>query len=160
VPDAHEPEWDLAAGPYQAALEQAELGLAEGGVPVGAALAQGGEVIAVGRNRRVQHGDPIAHGEMDCLRSAGRRRNYADTVLFTTLAPCSMCTGAILLFEIPVVVVGDDTTFAGELDLLKERGTKVIVLKDDRSRALMLEFQRRYPETWAEDIGEAEETAV
>ena len=99
------------------ALEQARASLDAGGVPVGAVLAAGGEVLAAGHNERVQHGDPVAHGEIACLRNAGRRPSYADTTLYTTLSPCQMCTGAILLFQIPRVVVGEARTFEGDLRL-------------------------------------------
>ena len=100
------------------ALKQARASLDTGGVPVGAVLAAGGEVIAAGHNERVQHGDPVAHGEISALRNAGRRASYADTTLYTTLSPCQMCTGAILLFQIPRVVVGEATTFEGDLGRL------------------------------------------
>lgn len=134
------------------AYDEAAAGLAEGGVPIGAALFDASGLIASGRNRRVQDGDPIAHGEMSCLRNAGRRASYADTVLYTTLAPCPMCTGAILLFKIPTVIVGEDVTFSGELELLRSRGVEVIVLNEQRCIDLMTEFQTRYPAVWAEDI--------
>jgi cytosine/creatinine deaminase len=135
------------------ALAEARAGLAVGGVPVGAALAAGGRLIASGHNERVQSGDPIAHGEMSCLRNAGRQASYLDMTLYTTLSPCPMCTGAILLFQIPRVVVGEATTFAGDLDFLSSRGVKVMLLNDDRCTALMREFQERYPKVWSEDIG-------
>lgn len=134
------------------AYDEAAAGLAEGGVPIGAALFDASGLIASGRNRRVQDGDPIAHGEMSCLRNAGRRASYTDTVLYTTLAPCPMCTGAILLFKIPTVIVGEDVTFSGELELLRSRGVEVIVLNEQRCIDLMTEFQTRYPAVWAEDI--------
>lgn len=140
---------------FEVALAEARAGLDEGGVPVGAALEKAGEVIASGRNRRVQDGDPIAHGEMSCLRHAGRQDTYKDAVLYTTLAPCAMCSGAIIQFRIPVVVVGESTTFPGELELLRSRGVKVIELDDPRCMELMKEFQARYPDVWAEDIGES-----
>jgi cytosine deaminase len=139
---------------FEEALRQAEQSLAEGGVPVGAALDIGGRLVASGHNRRVQDGDPIAHGEMACLRAAGRQRSYREAVLYTTLAPCAMCAGAIVQFAIPTVVVGESTTFPGELDWLRSRGVTVIELDDDRCTALMRDFQARYPAVWAEDIGE------
>lgn len=135
------------------ALEQARASLADGGVPVGAALAEGALLLAAGHNERVKLSDPIAHGEMACLRNAGRRSSYAGTTLYTTLSPCPMCSGAILLFQIPRVVVGEATTFAGDLDFLASRGVEVVLLNDDRCTAVMTEFQRRYPEVWSEDIG-------
>src|SRR6266516_7798771 len=135
------------------ALGQARISLDAGGVPVGAVLAAGGEVVAAGHNERVQRGDPIAHGEIACLRNAGRRPSYQDTTLYTTLSPCQMCAGAILLFQIPRVVVGEARTFPGDLGLLTERGVDVVWLDDDRCVALMQEFQSRYPQVWGEDIG-------
>jgi cytosine/creatinine deaminase len=135
------------------ALAQARISLAAGGVPVGAVLAAGGEVIAAGHNERVQRGDPVAHGEIACLRNAGRRPSYHDTTLYTTLSPCQMCTGAILLFQIPRVVVGEAQTFAGDLGFLAGRGVEVVLLEDPDCVAVMAEFQRRYPEVWSEDIG-------
>jgi cytosine/creatinine deaminase len=135
------------------ALAEARAGLAVGGVPVGAALATGGRLIASGHNERVQSGDPIAHGEMSCLRNAGRQPSYRDMTLYTTLSPCQMCTGAILLFQIPRVVVGEAATFAGDLDFLSSRGVSVVLLDADRCKAVMREFQERFPEVWSEDIG-------
>ena len=135
------------------ALDQARASLDDGGVPVGAVLAAGGEVIAAGHNERVQRGDPIAHGEIACLRNAGRRASYRDTTLYTTLSPCPMCSGAILLFQIPRVVVGEARTFEGDLAFLSGRGVDVVLLDDERCIAVMKEFQRRYPEVWSEDIG-------
>ncbi|MEA5454142.1 nucleoside deaminase [Sinomonas sp. JGH33] len=139
---------------FEAALEAARAGLAEGGIPIGAALVRAGEVVAVGHNERVQQGDPIAHGEMSALRAAGRQRTYRDTVLYTTLAPCAMCAGTIIQFKIPRVVVGESRTFPGELELLRSRGVQVEVLDDARCVELMEQFQREYPILWAEDIAE------
>jgi cytosine/creatinine deaminase len=135
------------------ALAEARGSLEVGGVPVGAVLAAGRDVIAAGHNERVQRGDPVAHGEISCLRNAGRRPSYADTTLYTTLSPCQMCTGAILLFQIPRVVVGEARTFAGDLDFLRSRGVSVELLDDPACVAVMAEFQERYPEVWSEDIG-------
>jgi len=135
------------------ALEQARLSLEAGGVPVGAVLAAGGDVLAAGHNERVQNGDPVAHGEIACLRNAGRRPSYADTTLYTTLSPCQMCTGAILLFQIPRVVVGEAATFAGDLDFLRSKGVEIVLLDDPACVAAMAEFQTRYPKVWSEDIG-------
>ena len=139
---------------FEAALEAAQTGLAEGGIPIGAALVRGGEVLAVGRNERVQNGDPIAHGEMSALRAAGRQATYRDTVLYTTLAPCAMCAGTIVQFKIPRVVVGEQRTFPGELELLRSRGVEVEVLDDPRCVEMMEAFQRDQPALWAEDIAE------
>jgi cytosine/creatinine deaminase len=135
------------------ALHQARASLDGGGVPVGAVLAAGGQVIAAGHNERVQRGDPVAHGEIACLRNAGRRPSYADTTLYTTLSPCQMCSGAILLFQIPRVVVGEAQTFEGDLGFLAGRGVEIVLLRDENCVAAMREFQRRYPAVWSEDIG-------
>ena len=139
------------------ALHQARISLDAAGVPVGAVLITGlaanGQVIAAGHNERVQRGDPVAHGEISCLRNAGRRPSYADTTLYTTLSPCQMCTGAILLFQIPRVVVGEAQTFPGDLDFLVSRGVEIVLLEDPACVAVMAEFQQRYPQVWSEDIG-------
>ncbi len=135
------------------ALAQARASLDAGGVPVGAVLTADGQVLGAGHNERVQQGDPVAHGEIACLRNAGRRPSYAGTVLYTTLSPCQMCTGAILLFQIPRVVVGEARTFEGDLDFLRARGVDVVLLDDEGCQAVMREFQQRYPEIWSEDIG-------
>jgi creatinine deaminase len=140
------------------ALGQARISLEAGGVPVGAVLAagsagQGWQVVAAGHNERVQRGDPVAHGEIACLRNAGRRPSYGDTTLYTTLSPCQMCSGAILLFQIPRVVVGEAQTFEGDLGFLAARGVEIVLLDDEGCAAAMAEFQRRYPEVWSEDIG-------
>src|SRR5450631_4887190 len=136
-----------------AALAQAQASLAAGGVPVGAVLATGPDIVAEGHNERVQRSDPVAHGEIACLRNAGRQSSYRNMSLYTTLSPCQMCTGAILLFQIPRVVVGEAQTFAGDLGFLADRGVDVVLLRDDRCVAVMREFQDRYPEVWSEDIG-------
>jgi len=136
-----------------AALEQARASLAEGGVPVGAVLAAGPDLIAAGHNERVQQGDPVAHGEIACLRNAGRQSSYRDMTLYTTLSPCQMCSGAILLFQIPRVVVGEARTFAGDLGFLTSHGVEVTLVDDDGCVAVMQEFQSRYPAVWSEDIG-------
>jgi len=140
------------------ALQQARISLDGGGVPVGAVLAagstgQGRELIAAGHNERVQRGDPVAHGEIACLRNAGRRPSYLDTTLYTTLSPCQMCTGAILLFQIPRVVVGEAQTYPGDLGFLSDRGVEIVLLDDEGCMAAMQEFQTRYPQIWSEDIG-------
>jgi cytosine/creatinine deaminase len=135
------------------ALGEARASLDGGGVPVGAVLAAGGELIAAGHNERVQQGDPVAHGEISCLRNAGRRPSYAGTTLYTTLSPCQMCSGAILLFQIPRVVVGEAETYAGDLGFLADRGVQVVLLDEPGCQAAMREFQERYPQVWSEDIG-------
>lgn len=139
-----------------AAVEQARIGRAEGGVPVGAAIAVDGELLSVGRNRRVQQGSAIRHGETDALENAGRQPAsvYRRATLATTHSPCDMCTGAILLFGIPRVVIGDNTTFLGNEELLLERGVELVHLHSDESRELMEGFIADHPEIWNEDIGE------
>ena len=136
------------------AYAEARRGYDEGGVPVGAVMVEHGRVIASGRNKRVQEGDPIAHGEMDCLRSAGRRPGYRGVTLYTTLSPCMMCAGTILQFEIPRVVIGEDRNFAGNGDFLAERGVEVVVMQDADCIALMQRFIAEKPELWNEDIAE------
>jgi len=137
------------------ALAQARLGRDEGGVPIGAALVVDGEVLAVGRNRRVQLGSAIRHGETDCLETAGRlpASVYARATMVTTLSPCDMCTGAVLLYGIPRVVIGENHTFLGGEDLLRSRGVDVEVLDDAECIALMTDFIAREPALWNEDIG-------
>jgi creatinine deaminase len=136
------------------AYAQAEESAAAGGVPIGSALVGEDGIIAVGHNRRVQHGDPIAHGEMDCLRTAGRQKSYRGTTLYTTLSPCMMCTGTIIQFKIGRVVIGENRTFGGNEELLRSRGVVVEVLDDKRCIALMERFQHDHPDIWAEDIAE------
>ena len=135
------------------ALGQARASLSRGGVPVGAVLAAGDQVIAAGHNERVQRGDPVAHGEIACLRNAGRRATYAGTILYTTLSPCQMCSGAVLLFQIPRVVVGEAETYKGDLAFLADRGVEVVLVGDPDCVVVMREFQQRYPQVWSEDIG-------
>ena len=136
------------------AYEEAKQGFDEGGCPIGSVLARGGLEVSRGHNQRVQQGDPIAHGEMDALRKAGRQRTYRDTVLYTTLSPCMMCSGTIVQFGIPRVVVGENSTFGGNENFLRERGIEVIVADDPDCIALMEKFIREKPELWAEDIAE------
>ncbi len=136
------------------ALAEARRGYDEGGVPVGAVMVEHGRVIASGRNKRVQEGDPIAHGEMDCLRGAGRRPGYRGVTLYTTLSPCMMCAGTILQFEIPRVVIGEDRNFAGNGDFLAERGVAVVVMQDADCIRLMERFIAEKPGLWNEDIAE------
>ncbi len=136
------------------ALEEAKQGFNEGGCPIGSVLARNGKEISRGHNQRVQQGDPIAHGEMDALRKAGRQRTYRDTVLYTTLSPCMMCSGTIVQFGIPRVVVGENTTFGGNEEFLRERGVEVLVMSDPDCIALMKKFILESPELWAEDISE------
>jgi cytosine deaminase len=137
------------------AIEEARLGLAEGGVPVGAALfTQEGKLLSRGRNRRVQQGDPSIHGETDAFRRGGRQRSYRDLVMVTTLAPCWYCSGLVRQFRIGTLVVGDSRTFSGGLDWLRENGTKVIDLDSPECRVLMESYIAANPDVWHEDIGE------
>ena len=138
------------------AYEEASAGFKEGGCPIGSVLAEGERLIARGRNQRVQQGDPIAHGEMDCLRKAGRQKSYRRMTLFTSLSPCMMCTGTILQFGIPRVVIGEDRNFAGNADFLRQRGVEVVVADDPDCIALMARFIREKPELWHEDIMEGD----
>jgi cytosine deaminase len=139
----------------EAAIEEAGLGLREGGIPIGSALVHGGRILGRGHNRRVQRGSAILHGEMDALENAGRQtaRVYRESVLYTTLSPCAMCSGAILLYGIPTVIVGENHTFRGEEDLLRSRGVSVTVLQDATCIRLMTDFIQKHPELWNEDIG-------
>jgi cytosine/creatinine deaminase len=138
-----------------AAIAEARAGRAEGGVPVGAALAVDGELLGVGRNKRVQEGSAIKHGETDCLENVGRlpAATYRKATLYTTLSPCDMCTGAILLYGIPRVVIGENTTFLGNEDLLRSRGVDLVVLDDPDCVEMMRSFIAEAPELWNEDIG-------
>lgn len=140
----------------QAAIAEAQAGLAEGGIPIGSVLVHRGAVIGRGHNRRVQQGSAILHGEMDALKNAGRQsaQVYRESVLYTTLSPCAMCSGAILLYGIPRVVIGENLTFMGEEYLLRSRGVAVEVLQDSNCIALMREFIAKHPALWNEDIGE------
>ena len=139
----------------RAAIEEAERGLNEGGIPIGSVLVHDGQIIGRGHNRRVQQGSAILHGEMDALEAAGRQPAvvYRESTIYTTLSPCAMCSGAILLYGIPRVVVGENRTFMGEEELLRSRGVAVDVLQDVTCIRLMTEFIAAHPELWNEDIG-------
>ena len=139
----------------KAAIAEAEAGLAEGGIPIGSVLVHEGRIIGRGHNRRVQRGSAILHGEMDALENAGRlpAAVYTRSVLYTTLSPCAMCSGAILLYRIPRVVVGENVTFTGEEELLRLRGVAVDVLQDARCIEIMRRFILEHPAIWNEDIG-------
>ncbi len=137
-----------------AALAEAEQGLAEGGLPIGSVLvAASGEIVARGHNLRVQTGDPTAHAEVVCIRNAGRRRDWPELTLVSTLSPCIMCTGTSLLYRIPRVIVGENRNFLGAEELFAARGVQVEVLQDPRCIALMARFVRDQPDLWNEDIG-------
>jgi cytosine/creatinine deaminase len=139
-----------------AAIEEAAKGLAEGGIPIGSVIVHRGRILGRGHNRRVQKGSVVLHGEMDALENAGRLRAsvYRECTLYTTLSPCPMCSGAIALYRIPRVVVGENRTFAGEEGWLTARGVSVTVLQDERCIDLMRRFIAGHPELWDEDIGE------
>jgi cytosine deaminase len=138
-----------------AAIAEAEQGLREGGIPIGSVLVSGGKILGRGHNRRVQKASPVLHGEMDALENAGRlpAAVYRDATLYTTLSPCAMCSGAILLYGIPRVIIGENNTFRGEEELLAVRGVSIEVRQDPACIRLMSEFIRVHPELWNEDIG-------
>ena len=138
-----------------AAIDEANSGLREGGIPIGAVIVHRGAILGRGHNRRVQHGSAVLHGEMDALERAGRQPAsvYRDSVMYTTLSPCVMCTGAILLYGIPHVIVGENQTFMGEEALLRSRGVRVDVVQDERCIAMMRAFIAAHPDLWFEDIG-------
>lgn len=140
----------------RAAIDEAQQGLNEGGIPIGSVLVHKGQIIGRGHNRRVQKGSVVLHGEMDALENAGRQsaQVYRECTIYTTLSPCPMCTGAILLYGIPKVVVGENATFMGAEELLRERGVKVEVLNDPFCIQMMTDFIDQKPELWNEDIGE------
>lgn len=139
----------------EAAIEEAKKGLAEGGIPIGSVLVHKGKILGRGHNRRIQKGSPTLHGEMDALENAGRlpATVYAESVLYTTLSPCAMCSGAILLYKIPRVVIGENKTFLGEEALLLSRGVSLEVVQDPTCISIMEEFIRAKPGLWNEDIG-------
>ena len=138
------------------ALEEAKIGGLEGGIPIGSVLVYRGKIIGRGHNRRIQKGRSILHGEMDALENAGRlpASVYRESMIYTTLSPCAMCTGAILLYGIPKVIIGENKSFKGEEDLLISNGVKVIVLDDNRCYQMMQTFISVHPDIWNEDIGE------
>jgi cytosine deaminase len=139
-----------------AAIEEAEAGLREGGIPIGAVIVHNGKIIGRGHNRRIQKDSAILHGEMDALENAGRlpAKVYKESVLYTTLSPCSMCTGAILLYKIPKVVIAENKNFMGEEEWLKKHGVEVEVLQDEKCIKMMEDFINNNPSLWNEDIGE------
>ncbi len=140
----------------QAAIDEAQKGLAQGGIPIGSVIVHQGQIIGRGHNRRIQQGSAVLHGEMDAFENAGRQpaKVYAESVLYTTLSPCSMCSGAILLYGIPKVVIGENRTFMGEEALLKSRGVELEVLQDPGCIEMMRAFIEGSPDLWNEDIGE------
>lgn len=146
----------MTSDPFlEAAIAEAEAGLAEGGIPIGSVLVIDGEIVGRGHNRRVQQGSVVLHAEMDCLERAGRRpgADYRRAVLYSTLSPCDMCSGAALLYGIPKVVIGEHRTFTGPEDHLRARGVEVEVIDDERCIELMTRFIAEHPSLWNEDIG-------
>ncbi|MEM9352077.1 MAG: nucleoside deaminase [Planctomycetota bacterium] len=140
----------------QAAIEEARLGLEEGGIPIGSVLVIDGEIVGRGHNRRVQQGSVVLHAEMDCLERAGRLRaaDYRRATLYSTLSPCDMCSGAVLLYGIPKVIAGENSIFRGPEDYVRSRGVDLTVVDDEECKRLMREFAAARPELWDEDIGE------
>ena len=139
----------------QAAIDEAKQGLKDGGIPIGSVIVHEGKILGKGHNRRIQKGSVVLHGEMDAFENAGRQlaKVYQNSVLYTTLSPCPMCTGAILLYGIPKVVIGENDTFLGEEDLLKQRGVEVVLVNSDECKKMMRDFIQKNPELWNEDIG-------
>lgn len=138
------------------AIIEAQKGMDEGGIPIGSVLVHKGKIVGRGHNRRVQKGSAILHGEMDALENSGRKPAsfYKECEIYTTLSPCAMCSGAILLYGIPRVIIGENQTFLGEEELLKSRGVEVIVLNDETCKNMMSDFIKSQPQLWNEDIGE------
>ena len=139
----------------EVAIEEARLGLAEGGIPIGSVLVHRGKILGRGHNRRVQQNSTVLHAEMDALENAGRQSatTYQQSTLYTTLSPCAMCSGAILLYGIPRVVIGENRTFTGEEEFLRSRGVELTIVQDEECIAMMNEFISAHPELWKEDIG-------
>jgi cytosine/creatinine deaminase len=147
----------MASDPFlQAALDEAKLGLSEGGIPIGSVLVHEGRIIGRGHNCRVQTGSPIDHGEMNCLRNAGRLKSkvYRNCTIYSTLSPCPMCSGAIMLYKIPRVIVGENRNFLGAEDYMRSQGIRVDVVQDAECIQLMAKFIQSNPHLWNEDIGE------
>ena len=137
---------------YKIALSEAKKSLSENGVPVGAVLVKDGKIISSGHNQRVQKNNPIAHGEMDCIEKAGRQTSYKGMTLYTTLSPCMMCSGTIIQFKIPRLVIGENKNFEGNIEFLIKNGVKIKILNDDDSITMMNNFINLHPELWHEDI--------
>ncbi len=139
----------------QAAIDEARLGLREGGIPIGSVLVKDGVIVGRGHNKRVQDSDPVTHAEIDCLRNAGRVGSYRGTILYSTLMPCYLCAGAVVQFEIPKVIVGESRTFAGAGEFMESHGVEVVDLDLPECVEMMREFIRQNPKLWDEDIGES-----
>lgn len=139
----------------QVAIDEAKQGLKDGGIPIGSVIVHEGRILGKGHNRRIQKGSVVLHGEMDALEDAGRQPAtvYQNSVLYTTLSPCPMCTGAILLYGIPKIVIGENETFLGDEELLKQRGVEVVLSNNDECKMMMRDFIQKNPELWNEDIG-------
>jgi cytosine/creatinine deaminase len=140
----------------KAAIDEAKAGLAEGGIPIGSVLVIEGRIAGRGHNRRVQKGSAVLHAEMDCLENAGRLKaaDYRRSILYSTLSPCDMCSGTVLLYGIPKVIVGENRTFRGPEDYVRSRGVQIVVVDNDECRELMAAFIKDHPQLWNEDIGE------
>jgi cytosine deaminase len=137
---------------YKIALDEAKKSLSENGIPIGAVLVKNGKIISKGHNQRVQKNNPIAHGEIDCIEKAGRQTSYKDMTLYTTLSPCMMCSGTIIQFKIPQIVIGENKNFKGNIEFLKKNGVKIKILNDQESIKMMNNFINLHPELWDEDI--------
>jgi cytosine deaminase len=154
LPQAVVPPTPRVEDPFmKAAIAEAKKGLEEGGLPIGSVLVRDGQIIAAGHNRRVQEGDPMAHAEIDCLRRAGRQKTFRDTVLYSTLMPCFLCSGAVVQFGVPRVIVGESVNFAGGPEFMRKHGVKIVDLHDPACIVMMRDFIRDHPELWHEDIG-------
>lgn len=140
----------------KAAIDEAKAGLAEGGIPIGSVLVIDGKIVGRGHNRRVQKGSAVLHAEMDCLENAGRLKaaDYRRSILYSTLSPCDMCSGTVLLYGIPKVIVGENRTFQGPEDYVRSRGVEILIVDNQECRLLMASFIKQHPELWNEDIGE------
>jgi len=150
---SHMPSEDEIRAFMDEAIREAANGLEEGGIPIGSVLVRNHKIIGRGHNRRIQFGDPTAHGEIDCLRATGRLRSYKDTVMFSTLMPCAMCAGAIVQFGIPVIIAGENRTFASSSEFMKSHGVTVIDLDLDECYEMLKGFAQEHPSLWNEDIG-------
>ncbi|MBY0358364.1 MAG: nucleoside deaminase [Candidatus Obscuribacterales bacterium] len=138
----------------QAAIEQAKIGLAQGGIPIGSVLVRNGEIIGRGHNRRLQNNDPTAHAEIECLRNAGKQKHYRDTVLYSTLMPCAMCAGASVQFAIPKIIAGENRTFKSAMESMQQNGLTVVDLNLEECFQILQDFINKHPEAWLGDIGE------
>jgi len=160
IADRSVPQQEKSMDPFlRAAIDEAKKGLAEGGLPIGSVLVRGGQIIGRGHNRRVQRGDPMAHAEIDCMTNAGRQKTYKDTILYSTLMPCYLCSGAAVQFGVPKVIVGESVNFHGQgkggasRDFMRSHGIEVIDLHDAQCIEMMSKFIRENPKLWNEDIG-------